>query len=378
MKKVLITISILILIAAVFIGYITLKGNGNFNDLSTTTVEKGEISQSVIATGKIEPLSEIEIKSKIGGIISKLYVEEGDRVAKGQKIAEISPGATPMELVNARNEVKRAFLEKENARFLFEQGERLKQKKLISDKEYKNLEVMFQTATTRFYSAMAKLQIFEKGKALSELEESFNLTAEDKEAIRKETEEVLKSMVILAPIDGIVLSRDQDEGTAVIPISSAYGGTVIMKLADVSEMHFKGDVDEADIGDIYYDQPVKVYVDAYKDKVFDGELYHISPLGREKENIVNFEVKVKIKDPEKLLKVGMSADAKIIVEEKTDILVIPESYIMYNDDKASVYLFDETKETGKRKVDIEIGISDGTNTEILEGLKEGDKVVYPE
>lgn len=379
MKKLLFIVVFIVIVAGAVFIFSNFNSNGKFDKLATTEAEKGDISNVVIATGKIEPLSEIEVKSKIGGIISKLYVEEGDIIKKGQKIAEISPGSTPLEIVNVRNEVKRAYLEKENAKFLFEQGVRLRKKEQISENDYKNLDVVYQSNKIRFYSAMAHLQVYENGEALKELENSFNLTPEEKKAINKETEEVLKSMIIRSPIDGIVLSREQDEGTAVIPISSAFGGTVIMRLADTNEMHFKGDVDEVDIGKIYINQKTRIFVDAYKDKEFEGTLYHISPLGREKNNIVNFEIKVKLIDPEKLLKAGMSADAQIIVEEKKNILLVPESYIVYEENsEAYIYLFDETQETGKKKVKIKVGISDGSKTEILEGVNEGDKIVYPE
>jgi HlyD family secretion protein len=184
-------------------------------------------------------------------------------------------------------------------------------------------------------------------------------------------------MTLIAPISGIVLSRDTDKGSAVIPISSAYGGTVIMILADVSEKHFRGDVDEADIGKVHLGLPARIYVEAYPDEPFKAELTHISPRGREKEDIINFEIRAIVSDQENRLRVGMSADAELILEEHENVLVIPEGAVIYEDGKTFVNIQDDSVEEGMRKIEIAKGISDGLRTEVLSGLEEGQVVVLP-
>ena len=184
-------------------------------------------------------------------------------------------------------------------------------------------------------------------------------------------------MLLLSPIAGIVLSRDTDEGTTVVPLASASGGTVIMTIADVSEMYFKGDVDESDVGMIKEGMPVSIEVESFPEERFEGELIKIAPLGREKESIVNFEVKVKILEETSRLKAGMSADAEIIVEKHTDSLLLLESTIIREEGKTFVYIPDPTSEEAKKKVEIELGISDGIHAEILKGLKEEDVVIIP-
>jgi len=379
MKKILITLVVLVVVvAAVAFSFQAFTGKNNAEDVRTADVERAEISKTVVATGKIEPKSRIEVKSKIGGIISKFYVEEGDIVKSGQKLAEVIPGATPIEMVRARDEVKAAAFNKENAEFLFNRAQQLLKDELLAQQEYERFRTSYETAKSRYYSAMAQLQVLGRGSLSKGIESEINITEEDRVAIAVEAAEALASMTIVSPINGIVLSRETDEGTAIIPMSSAYGGTVIMTIADVSEVHFKGDVDEADIGQVTLGMSLRIQVESYPEKFFEGTLTHISPLGREKNNIVNFEVKAKAVDEEKILRVGMTADAEIILAKHENTLVVPEGAIMYEDSEAFIYLQDLSVEEGKKKIPVKVGITDGIKTEILEGLKEGEKVVYPE
>jgi HlyD family secretion protein len=209
---------------------------------------------------------------------------------------------------------------------------------------------------------------------VSALVEGIEINEQDREEIEKEIREAIASMTVIAPISGIILSRDTDKGSAVIPISSAYGGTIIMTIADVSKKHFRGDVDEADIGKVHLGLPARIFVEAYPDEPFKAELTHISPRGREKEDIVNFEIRATINDPGDRLRVGMSADAELILEEHENVLVIPEGAILYEDGKTYVNILDDSVPEGIRKIEITKGISDGLRTEVLSGL-EKDQVV---
>ena len=371
MKKFLILITILIIIGGV-IAYLKISKNPKdlLDDLRTEKVQRGDITLSAIATGKIYPLAEIEVKSKIGGVINKFFIEEGDFVEVGQNLAEVIPGATPIEMVRAREELRSAELEKEKAEKNHLRNQQLLDQGLISTKEFEETKTAYYLAEARFYAAKANLQVLEYGSKSS--------SASQQEPERgTEIQEAMKSMLLRSPISGIVLSRDTDEGTTVVPLASASGGTVIMTIADASEMYFKGDVDESDVGMITEGMPVSIKVESFPDERLKGELTKISPLGREKENIVNFEVKVKILDETGRLRAGMSADAEIIVERHTYALLLPESAIIREEGKAFVYLPDPSSEEGKKRVEIEVGISDGIHTEILKGLKEGEVVIIP-
>jgi HlyD family secretion protein len=378
MKKAIIIIVIVIVVAGLF--FVAVKGcrTRNENQIENTAkVERGNISKKVVATGKIEPLYKAEIKSKIGGLINQFYVEEGDQVTAGQKLVEIIPGATPVEMVQARTEVKAAAYDKLVAERQYHRNKELMEQELISPEKYDQAKADYDTAKARFYAAMAQLRVLEQGSNVESLAEGIEISDQDRLEIEKETREAIASMTLIAPISGIILSRDTDKGSAVIPISSAYGGTVIMTLADVSEKHFRGDVDEADIGKVHLGLEARIYVEAYPDEPFKAKLTHISPRGQEEEDIINFEIKATVGDQENKLRVGMSADAELILEEHENVLTIPEGAVIYEDGKTFVNIQDSSIEEGKRKVEITKGISDGLKTEVISGLEEGQVVVLP-
>ena len=187
----------------------------------------------------------------------------------------------------------------------------------------------------------------------------------------------LSYTTIVAPIDGIVLSRDVDIGDAVSSILVlGSGATLVMTLGDTSEVYVKGKVDESDIGKVYLGQPARIRVETFKDKTFTGHVTKIAPMGVEKDNVTTFEVRVSINNPGGELKAEMTANAEIILDEHHNVLMIPESSIMYDKDKkASVEVPDPGAKDGMRKVPVTIGISNGVKTELLSGLKQGQEVV---
>src|SRR5437588_10667 len=286
-------------LALVVTGVVIASSTGTKIDPSKLAkVEKGDLAKSVVATGKIEPITKVEIKSKASGIVKKLYVDYGDKVKKGQTLAEL-------------------------------------------DKE----EIQARVAQAR--------------------------------ANLKQLEEQLGYTTIESPIDGIILSRDVEIGDAVSSIlvlgSSA---TLVMTLGDTSEVYVKGKVDESDIGKVYLGQPARIKVESFKEKTFNGKVTKISPMGVEKDNVTTFEVRVSINNPGGELKAEMTANAEIILEEHKNVLQIPEGAIIYDKDKkASVEVPDPHAKDGKRKLAINIGISNGAKTEVLGGLKENDQVV---
>ena len=187
----------------------------------------------------------------------------------------------------------------------------------------------------------------------------------------------LRYATITSSMDGLVLSRDVEVGDAVSSILVlGTQATLIMTLGDVSEVYVLGKVDEADIGRVFLDQPARIVVESFKDKKFEGKVTKISPLGKEKDNVTTFEVRVSIHNPGGELKVNMSANAEIILEEKKGVLLVPESAVLYDKDrKPSLEVADRDAPAGWRKVAAKLGISNGVKTEVAEGLKEGDQVV---
>ena len=378
MKKIIITLVVLIVvIGLVFLGLKSCQQDKSVQSDNTEEVKIGNISKTVVATGKIEALFKAEVKSKIGGIVKRFYVEEGEKVNNGEKLVEILPQATPVELVQARTEVKAAAFDKEISEKQYLRSKELFENKFISPNEFDQAKVNYETSKVRFYASMAQLRVLEQGANLSQLVEGIQLSEEDKRQIETEAQEAINSMTLKAPISGIVLSLDTDKGSAVIPVSSAYGGTVIMTIADVSEKQFRGDVDEADIGKVSLGLSARVYVEAYPEEPFEAKLTHISPQGQELEDIINFEIRATVEDPADKLRVGMSADAELILEEHQNVLLIPEGAVIYEDGQTYVNIKDDSIEEGMQRVQIERGISDGLLTEVLSGLKQGQIVVIP-
>ena len=197
------------------------------------------------------------------------------------------------------------------------------------------------------------------------------------QATLEQAEEDLRNSTIVSPMDGLVLSRDVEIGDAVSSILILGSqATKIMTLGDVSEVYVKGKVDEADISKVYIGQAARIVVESLKDKKFEGKVTKISPLGVEKDNVTTFEVRVSIQNPTGELKANMSANAEIILQEKHDVLLIPESAVIYDKErKTFVETPDPASDTGRHKLAVKLGISNGVKTEVVDGLKDGQQVI---
>jgi HlyD family secretion protein len=353
-------------------------------------VERIDLARSVVATGKIQPVTQVEIKSKASGIIQKLPVNVGDTVHKGQVICELDQNDLLPEVKQqeaavhvAEANVKSAqadyerykvdaegpdvpFLKRdmERARNLFSDG-------LIAQNARDDAEKNYRMAAQKQESAQANLASAKA--AITKAQASL----EQQQAALDMSEENLRNATITSPIDGVVLSRDSEVGTAVSSIlvvgSSA---TLIMTIGDLNEVYVKGKADESDVGKLYLGQPARITVESFKDQKFEGRVTKISPMGVEKDNVTTFEVRVSISNEKHILKAQMTANAEVILDEHKHVLAIPEGAIVYNKDKSTaVQIPDPTNEKGFRKVAIATGISNGAKTEVLKGLTEGQQVI---
>ena len=366
------------------------RGGTKIDPSKLAKVERGDLAKSVVATGKIEPITKVEVKSKASGIVKRLYVEYGDRVKKGQILAELDKeeiqarvdqaraqvAASTASLNATRADLTRARVDAEGPdvpplKRAYDRAQGMAKEGVVSASALDDAQRNYEMALNKQNVAKAQLQVLQAkiGQAEAQL-------AQDR-ANLKQLEEQLGYTTIESPLDGIVLSRDVEVGDAVSSIlvlgSTA---TLVMTLGDTSEVYVKGKVDESDIGKVYLGQPARIKVESYKDKTFTGKVTKISPMGVEKDNVTTFEVRVSINNPEGMLKAMMTANAEIILDEHKNVLQIPEGSIMYDKDKnASVEVPDSHGKEGKRKVAVNIGISNGAKTELLKGLKEGDQVV---
>ncbi len=367
-------------------------------------VEQGAIAKSVVATGKIEPFSKVEVKSKASGIIQYLYVNAGDPIREGQLLIELDKETLEAQLKEARGFLRaaesklqeiesqgktlranltKAQLEAESKDYDFTVAEFKRHKELfaqglISKSEFDSVEQKMKAAEIGHKTLQAAVQV--KEAEIEQNDRTFNTVRAEliqAQAQLERAEENLKYASIRSPINGVVLSREVEVGDAVSSILQlGSNATLIMTLGDVREMYVKGKVDESDIGLVKVGQPVRVTVDAYKNKAFNGKVFRIAPMGVEKDNVTRFEVRVSILDDLDMLKVSMSANAEIVLEEHHDVLVIPESALIYDEKRrTSVEVPDISTKTGRRQVAVQTGLSNGARTEVLSGLKLGDAVV---
>jgi HlyD family secretion protein len=243
--------------------------------------------------------------------------------------------------------------------------------RLIAQNARDETEKNYELAVNRQKSAQVNVGVARAAisKAEAQLEQA--------QAVVARAEEDLRNATILSPIEGVVLSRDREVGDAVSSIlTMGSGATLIMTLGDLSEVYVKGKVDESDIGKVYMGQPARITVESFKDQKFTGRVTKISPMGVEKDNVTTFEVRVSISNESGRLRALMTANAEIILEEHKGVLAIPEGAVIYKKDRSTeVETPDPASETGKRRVAVTTGISNGSKTEVLKGLGEGQQVI---
>ncbi len=353
-------------------------------------VERMDLARSVVATGKIEPTTKVEIKSKASGIILKLPVNVGDRVRQDQVICELDQndllprlrqaqaalGVAEATLKSARAEYARTKIEAAGPDVPFlkrdlERAGQLFTDKLIAQNARDDAEKNYELALNRQLQAQGNLGVADAAitKAQAQVDQS--------RAQVEQAEEDVRNATIRSPIEGVVLSRDREVGDAVSSILvMGAGATLIMTVGDLSEVYVKGKVDESDIGKVYLGQPARITVESYKNQKFTGKVTKISPMGVEKDNVTTFEVRVSISNESRKLMADMTANAEIMLEEHARVLTIPEGAVIYKKDRSTaVEIPDPGQKTGKRRVPVTMGISNGSRTEIVKGLSEGQQVV---
>jgi len=384
--------SVVVLIVVLIAGGViaATRGGTKIDPTKLQKVERGDLAKSVVATGKVEPITKVEVKSKASGIVKKLLVDYGDLVKKGQVLAQLDKveieaqveqsraalQAAQASLSSAEADYERAKVDAQGPdvpllKRAYERATGMAKEGVVSTSALEDAQRNYEMALNKQNVSKAQVTVLKAKIAQAQAQ-----VAED-QANLKQLEEQLSYTDIVSPIDGVVLSRNVEMGDAVSSIlvlgSSA---TLVMTLGDTSQVYVKGKVDESDIGKVYLGQPARIKVESCKDKTLHGVVTKILPMGVEKDNVTTFEVRVSINNATGELKAEMTANAEIILEEHKNVLQIPEGAIIYDKDKkASVEIPDTSAKDGKKKMAVNIGISNGAKTEVLSGLKEGDQVV---
>jgi HlyD family secretion protein len=376
-------------------GYAIASSRGARDEIDPSrlaTVERGTMVKSVVATGKVEPIGKVEIKSKANGIIEKLLVDVGEPVTPGQVLAELDKEMLVAQLREARanlqaaeagrigavaqlekNRIEAAGPDVEFTRRAAARAEQLYSQRLLPQSGLDEAKSNYEVALNKQQSAKGQLVV-----ARARVSEAEAQVAQARANVER-AEEELRNATIRSPINGTVLTRDVEVGSPVSSILNlGANATLVMTLGDINQVFVRGKVDEADIGRVKLGQAARITVETFKDRTFQGKVTQISPMGVEKENVTTFEVKVSIQNPGNELKANMTANAEVVLEEHPNSLIIPEAALSYDAQRqAWVDVPDGTAEEGRRKVKVSVGVSNGTRAQVKSGLKAGDKVILP-
>lgn len=354
MKKL---IYLLIVIGVVGGGLFIYQNQSNGNEESqkpTVAATRGDLVDQALAIGTIEPENEISIKSKVSGVVENIFVDVGSYVTAGTPMIEVRPDPTPLELADAKRQVELRQADLENLKKQRVRQQTLRDKNLISEKAYDDFELEYQEAELQLNIALERLALIESGK----------VTIGD---TKIET-------VIKAPIDGYLLSKYVEVGDPVTPLTSYQEGTVLMRIANMENLIFRGTVDEIDVGRLVVGMPTELTIGALPDKHVTGTLQQISLKAEKRDNATVFPIEILVEEStDTILRAGYSANANIIIEKKEDVLLIPERTVYFENDTTFVMVETPTGQEEKRL--IETGLSDAIQIEIIAGLEEGEKVV---
>lgn len=340
-------------------GYSWLSGRDRGKPgFETFQVSRGSITEKAVAIGQIEPRVKFHVKSKISGIVGRSWVEVGDRVAAGDPLFEIAPDPTPTELVAAEGRLDSAGSTFKRAEANWERSSALDRQGIISKDELDRNREAYEMARIEFASARDSLELIRSGRIAGR---------------GKSMESIIR-----APAAGIVLARAVDPGDPVVPLTSFQEGTELATLADMSDLIFKGTVDEIDVGKLQTGVEARLNVGALPGARVTGRLSRIAPQAREADGARLFEVEIELERVENVvLRAGYSANADLVIRERRDVLLVPERLVHFDDGglQAFVEIPGVTPEAEPRRVDVRTGLSDGLSIEVVEGLDEGDAVV---
>ena len=325
---------------------------------SEAEAAKQDIVNSVTATGTIEPVTSVDVGTQVSGVISKLYVDYNSVVKAGQVIAELDRTNLMSELSSAQASLKSAQSELDYQKTNYERYKALYDKGLISANDFEQARLSYVQAQQR--------------------------TRQQKESVKK-AQTNLGYATITSPIDGVVLSKEVEEGQTV---ASSFSTPTLFKIArDLTDMRVIADVDEADIGDVKEGQRVTFTVDAFPDDTFEGQETQVRQEATTESNVVTYEVVISAPNDDLKLKPGLTANVVIFTMEAKDVLAVPSKALRFTPREAMLNS-DETitdtdvkekvwvKEGSNLKaVAVETGMTNGTLTQITKGLKPGTHVL---
>lgn len=347
-------------VAVATVGYGAVRATSSGKDKGSAwtlvKIERGTITDKALATGQIVPEQEIQVKSQISGIVKECLAEVGDRVEAGQPLFVISPDPTPTELNEVQRKVDLADVTYAKIKTDLERSTSLWKEGILSREQLDATQRSFDEASIQLDLARERLALTKEGK-ISRLKNSVD-------------------SVIRAPASGTLLRRHVNPGDPVVPLTSYQAGTPLATMADMGTLLFRGTVDEIDVGKLREGMPVRIKIGALPDAKVEGRLTRIAPKATEKEGTTLFDVEAAITAAAgTTLRAGYSANADVIIQEKTGTLILPERLVTFEGEKAFVEVPPAKPEGQPEKREIKVGLSDGLSIEVREGLQEGDQVI---
>jgi HlyD family secretion protein len=357
MRKLWKTLLFLVVLAGASAAVYAVSRNGkkSGNELKNVEVTTGSIVEKAVAVGQIQPRQKFQVKSKISGIVRRTLIQIGDTVRAGDPLFEIAPDPTPLEVTEVDRQMESAEAQFRRAEADYKRSMELTRSGVLPKSDVDAKKEAYEVARIALTKSQQNRELTRRGR----------LTASGTESI------------IRAPAAGTVLTRAVNPGDPIVPLTSYQPGTEMATIADMSDLIFKGTVDEIDVGKLAVGMTTRIKVGALPTDVVTGRVSRIAPQAQQKEGATLFDVEVEL-DPGKMtLRAGYSANADVIIREKKDVLVVPERLVTFEDGgkKATVELPSANPKEQPKKVEIKTGISDGLNVEVLSGLKKGDKVV---
>lgn len=355
MKKIIRNIIIILLLASMvgLLGFLYVRSKEKPEVFETQSPTIGNIIKKTVATGSVVPRKEIEIKPQVSGIIAEIYVEAGVMVEKDQVLAKVKIIPDMVVLNSAESRLNRAKLGFEDARIDFKRQSALFEKQVISQEDYQKAKLSYSNSKEELQAAENNLELVKNG-------------------VTKKSKTVTNTL-IRSTINGMVLDVPIKEGNSVIQSNTFNDGTTIATVADMSDMIFEGKVDETEVGKIEKGMPLELTIGAIEDEKFAASLEYISPKGKEEQGAIQFEIKAQVTQTDgKFIRAGYSANANIVLQRRDSVLMITESLLKFEKDTAYVEV--ETDPQVFERRNIETGLSDGINIEVLAGVTEEDKI----
>ncbi|MFY0673929.1 MAG: efflux RND transporter periplasmic adaptor subunit [Bacteroidia bacterium] len=349
---------LIILVGGLFYTFFYLYQKDQTPDVyyETKTPQTASIYKKTVATGSIVPREEVEIKPRVSGVVSNIYVEAGQMVKVGDKLARIKIIPNVIQLNQAENRVKTAQLNLENSKRSLERNQQLLEKNAISQNDFERIELNYELAVEEVTAAKNNLQLVKEG-ALKGASTSNNM--------------------VTATVAGMVLDVPVEEGFSVIEANNFNDGTTVVTVADMEDMIFEGNVDESEVGKLKEGMELTIQVGAIEDQRFKGILEYISPKGMVDQGTIQFEIKAAVELSESaFIRAGYSANAEIVLEQRIDVLAIDEGLLLFDGDKTFVEI--ATSEQVFEKREVTLGLSDGIVVEVLDGLANDDNIKIQE